>query len=90
MAGSLLAAGGPAPSATIPQDKPGREQLLSPKELAQLLGVRVVTLWRLRRAGKVPVRPIRLSASTIRFKASEIYSWIARGCPESGEGGGHE
>lgn len=53
--------------------------LLSADRLADLLGVSVRTLWRLRSAGRVP-RPVHLGAS-VRWRADEITLWVAAGCP---------
>ena len=53
--------------------------LLSADRLADLLGVSVRTLWRLRSAGRLP-RPVRLGAS-VRWRADEVTLWVAAGCP---------
>lgn len=52
--------------------------LLSAAKLAQALDISIRTLWRLRAAGKLPA-PIRLNGS-VRWRRSEIESWIAAGC----------
>jgi predicted DNA-binding transcriptional regulator AlpA len=54
--------------------------LLSAEKLAQILGISIRTLWRLRAAGKLPV-PIRLGGS-VRWRLADIEAWIAAGCPK--------
>jgi prophage regulatory protein len=54
--------------------------LLSAEKVAELLDISVRTLWRLRAADKLPA-PIRLGGS-VRWRADEIVTWIAEGCPD--------
>lgn len=55
--------------------------LLSAEKLAELLGISIRTLWRLRASGKLP-HPIRLGGS-VRWRACDIGDWIEAGCPTS-------
>lgn len=54
--------------------------LLTAEEAAVLLGVCKSMFWRLHSQGKVPL-PVRLSARVVRWRADELRSWIAAGCP---------
>ncbi len=55
--------------------------LLSAETVAELLGISIRTLWRLRAAGRLP-RPVRLGGS-VRWRPEDIQAWIADGCPET-------
>ena len=48
---------------------------LTLREVAALLGLSVVTLWRLRRRHDFP-KPIRLSPGRIGFLESDIAAWL--------------
>jgi excisionase family DNA binding protein len=51
-------------------------QLLSAKELAEILSLSVRTIWRLRSAGKLP-KPLVIGGS-IRWRQSDIEQWETR------------
>jgi predicted DNA-binding transcriptional regulator AlpA len=70
---NLLARSSRAPAAPEPL-------LVSSKELAQLLGVSVSSVERLRAAGRLP-EPVVLTAGCLRFRLSEVRDWVAAGCP---------
>jgi excisionase family DNA binding protein len=53
--------------------------LLSAAEVSSVLGVSSRTVWRLLSTGKLP-EPVRIGGS-VRWRADEIRSWIADGCP---------
>ena len=52
-------------------------QILRVTDLMALLGLSRTTIWRLRRAGKLP-QPIRLSANAIGWHAHVIHQWLAK------------
>jgi predicted DNA-binding transcriptional regulator AlpA len=54
--------------------------LLDASELARLLCVSKPTIWRLRENAKLPVA-ITLTSQCIRWRRSDVESWIANGCP---------
>ncbi|TKJ34640.1 MAG: DNA-binding protein [Planctomycetes bacterium B3_Pla] len=56
-------------------------QLLSAKELANLLSVSTRTVWRLRSAGALP-EPVTVGSSR-RWRASDVSEWIEAGCPKT-------
>lgn len=58
--------------------------LLKPRELAQKLGVGLRTLHRLKAQGVLP-QPMRIGTRLVRWRASEIDSWIAAGMPRHAE-----
>lgn len=60
---------------------PNERVLISAKELAELLGVSIRTLWRLRSGGQLPL-PVRLG-HTVRWRMTDIETWLAAGCPGS-------
>jgi predicted DNA-binding transcriptional regulator AlpA len=58
--------------------------LIDGRELARRLGVGISTIHAMRRAGKLPLRIVRLNAA-VRFDARECAAWVAAGCPASAE-----
>lgn len=65
------------------------QKILSPRQLSELTGLSVVTLWRERRAGRLP-EPIRLSPGRIGWTEDQVRDWLASrelgGCPYRGGG----
>ena len=57
-----------------------RTQLLSAKELAEMLSVSKRQIFRLHSCGKIP-RPLRIGGS-IRWDAKMISEWIEQSCPD--------
>ena len=54
--------------------------LLDAAELAELLRVSKPTIWRLREKCKLPPA-ISLTSQCVRWRKSDVESWIERGCP---------
>jgi len=54
--------------------------LIDGPELARLTSTSVSTIHAMRRAGKLPLKIIRL-ARCVRFERREVERWIAAGCP---------
>lgn len=52
------------------------EKLLNDKDVAEKLAISRASVWRFVSEGKLP-RPVRLSESTQRWKASELNSYLA-------------
>jgi prophage regulatory protein len=52
------------------------DRILSPRELADRVGLSLATLWRLRRRGDLP-EPMRLSPGRVGWPESEIDTWLA-------------
>ena len=55
-------------------------QLLTAKQLADLLQLSTRSIWRLKNAAKLPA-PIEIGGS-VRWKREEVRQWIAEGCPD--------
>ena len=53
--------------------------LLSARQVADLLGIGLSTLWRLVSSGRTP-EPVKLGRCT-RWRADELRAWIDAGCP---------
>ncbi len=51
------------------------KKLLSKKEVAQMIGVGLVSLWRWERAGDFPAR-VQLSARRVGYHEADIRNWI--------------
>lgn len=51
------------------------DRFLRQKEVAELLGISTTTLWRWKKAGKIP-QPISLSDQVIVWRTSTIEDWI--------------
>lgn len=66
----------PQPAANRGEDT---NLLATPQQVAELLQVSTRSLWRMRKAGKLP-NPIRLGAS-VRWRRDEIEQWVRDGCP---------
>lgn len=59
---------------------PAGPLLIDARRFAELLGVSMATLNRMKAAGKLP-KPIVLSAGCHRWRLSELRDWIDAGCP---------
>lgn len=55
--------------------------LINVQEVARRLGLSERTVWRLTAAGKLP-SPIPIGGKTKRWRAEDIRSWVAVGCPD--------
>lgn len=55
--------------------------LIDAREVANLVGCHVSSVWRLDKAGKMP-KPIRISGGLVRWRSEDIREWIAMGCPD--------
>lgn len=51
------------------------DQILSPRQISQRLGLSKTTIWRLQRAGKFPA-PVRLSPGRVGWRESVIDGWL--------------
>lgn len=56
-------------------------ELVSIKEMCQLLGVSRTTLWAYEKSGKVP-EPVRIGGR-VKWRRADIEEWIKGRCPES-------
>lgn len=59
-------------------------KLIDAAEFARLLSVSKPTVWRLRKAGKLPTS-IALTSQCIRWRREIVLEWINAGCPVSAE-----
>ena len=50
-------------------------QCLNVREVAALIGLSVVSIWRLRRRGDFPA-PVKLSPGRVAFLESDITAWL--------------
>lgn len=57
-------------------------ELISIKDVAKILGVSVRLGWRLRDSGKLPLEVRIPSSRLVKFRRSDIETWIADGCPD--------
>jgi prophage regulatory protein len=57
-------------------DKEDLRRILNSRQVTELLGVNVVTLWRMCRDGRFPA-PIKLSIRKNGWPSAEVYTWIA-------------
>ena len=55
--------------------------LLNAEELAKFLEVSTRTLWRLKSPAAIP-QPVKFCGN-IRWRASDIQTWLDDGCPET-------
>ena len=55
-------------------------ELLKTAEAARLANVGTRTWWRWTRSGIAPA-PLKIGATTVRFKRTEVIAWISAGCP---------
>lgn len=64
-----------------PLESPGVDSawLITAEKLAELLGVSIRTLWRLRRSGKLPA-PVRIGGC-VRWRIETVQAWLDAGCP---------
>jgi prophage regulatory protein len=58
------------------------DMLLTVKDVAELLCIRPRTAWRWARQGKIP-RPMKLSRRAVRWRASEMQTYLDRVAAES-------
>ena len=66
-----------------------REKLLRRREVEEITGLSRASIYRLMDEGKFP-RPVRVSATAVRWKASDVYAWIeSRPVAEGGVGSTH-
>jgi prophage regulatory protein len=56
------------------------EQLITVRQLAEMLATSVRSVWRYRSAGKLP-KPLRLGGS-VRWSLKEIEAFVEAGCPD--------
>ena len=68
----------PPPPNDVPQVEP---LLLAVGDVARLLNVSRLTVFRWRSAGRLPL-PVKIGR-VVRWRRSEIETWIAQGCPNS-------
>jgi len=54
--------------------------LIDGRELARRLGVGISTIHTMRRAGRLPLRIVKLN-SAVRYDLAEVSAWVAAGCP---------
>ncbi|MGO9060073.1 MAG: helix-turn-helix transcriptional regulator [Candidatus Binataceae bacterium] len=52
------------------------DRILRPAEVAEMLGVHRITLWRMRGRGEFP-KPIKLGTRAKGFLESEVQAWLA-------------
>lgn len=57
------------------------KEMLSMSEVAQMLGLGMRTVIRMRDGGKLPA-PLIMGARTIRFRETHIREWLDAGCPD--------
>jgi predicted DNA-binding transcriptional regulator AlpA len=57
------------------------DTLLRAADVARLLSVSVRTVWRMRDAGQLP-RPVRVASKMVRWRRSDIESFIQNGLPD--------
>jgi prophage regulatory protein len=50
-------------------------RLLSAKQLAHLLSVHVISIWRMAKDGRLPA-PIKIGSNTTRWRAADIAAWL--------------
>jgi len=55
-------------------------QLITTKQLAELLAISVPTLERMRASGRL-LEPVELSRGCLRYRLGEVRDWVAVGCP---------
>ena len=66
-----------------------KDKLLRRREVEEITGLSRASIYRLMDEGKFP-RPVRVSATAVRWKASDVYAWIeSRPVAESGVGSTH-
>ena len=66
-----------------------RAELLTSRQVAQLLGIGERTLWRWSRSGICPA-PVKIGKgrrAAVRYRRSDLDAWIEAGCPPIGQGG---
>jgi excisionase family DNA binding protein len=63
-------------------DTPVDAILLNADDVCRRLSIGLSNFHKLRRAGKMPLTPVRLGRA-VRFRASELAEWVAADCPTS-------
>ena len=63
---------------------PAQPLLVNARTAARLMDLSPATWHRLVSAGKTPA-PVRLTPGTVRWRRSDLESWIAAGCPDRAE-----
>jgi excisionase family DNA binding protein len=63
------------------QEKSIESLLLTPRDVASMLGVSLTTVWRLKAIGQLP-RTVHIGKSQ-RWKRSDIIEWLDTGCPST-------
>lgn len=61
-------------------DLPAPLLLLSPRQVAQALGLSTSGFYQLRASGRFGPRPLRLGRS-VRYRRDELAAWVDAGCP---------
>ena len=59
------------------------DAIVRPKNLVQILGIHMTTLWRWIQAGEFP-QPMRLNKKTIGWRQSTVEEWL-RNCEEKND-----
>ena len=57
-----------------------KDKLVSAGQVAEMLGVSLRGIWRMRDGGRLPV-PVTLGR-LVRWRESDISAWIGAGCPD--------
>jgi len=70
------------PSAPSPAKQKKHRRFLRSQRLASLLDVSMATFWRVKAAGKIGPRPIRLSPGCVRYDLPEIRAWFDHRKPD--------
>ena len=53
-------------------------QLVTKREVAEMLGVNPWTVWELSRTGRFP-KPVRIGTKSVRWRLSAVRQWIEQG-----------
>jgi predicted DNA-binding transcriptional regulator AlpA len=67
----------PLESVGVDEDRP---ELLTARDVARMLSVSPVQIWRLDKAGQIP-EPVRISDRVVRWRRRELVDWCYAGCP---------
>ncbi|HOX39627.1 MAG TPA: helix-turn-helix domain-containing protein [Candidatus Brocadiia bacterium] len=63
----------------MPNDAPSEKLLLGASDVAEMLSVATVTIWRSIHSGRIPA-PVRIGGRTL-WRREELEEWIRAGCP---------
>ncbi|MDO6711171.1 helix-turn-helix domain-containing protein [Aliiglaciecola sp. 2_MG-2023] len=55
--------------------KPQDDRFINANQLGEMLGVSKVTIWRWRKGSQLPL-PFRFNGQSVRWRRSEIESWL--------------